>query len=74
MYNDKARIKVEEMWRMDGRAMQKFANIVEPRIKIIKVGKIEGQDLEGVEFKFTNNEDSYYMNTQEFMETFEKIY
>jgi hypothetical protein len=67
-------IKSDQLWRMHDRATQKFENITEARVKIIKVGKIEGQDLDGVEFRFTNSEEHYFMPKQEFFESFEKIY
>lgn len=75
MYNNKdIKIRTEQVWRLYSRAALKFGITTEPRVKIIRIGKIEGQELEGVEFRFTDKQENNFMSKEEFFENFEKIY
>ena len=74
MYEHKIQIKTDQMWRMFDRMTFKYGNPIETRVKVIKVGKIEGLEGEGVEFHFTNSTENYCMNKDEFINTFEKVY
>lgn len=71
---EKPKIRVEEMWMMKREWTHHFQGLQEYRAKIMRLGKIEGACEDGVQFHFINSPEEYFLQTQEFIEKFEKVY
>ena len=68
------KIRAEEMWMMNSYHAREYA-LNETRAKIVKVGKITDECLDGVEFYFTDKvHENFCMGREEFLTKFEKVY
>lgn len=74
MLKELPKIKVEEMWQMRNDFVAQYRGLNEVRAKIMKIGNITEECIDGIEFHFIDSDESFCLDRNDFMNKFEKIY